>query len=137
MSTGWNFNFKKKNGRRKKGDLKYVQLFSRSGISTLKNENVIFEKGLNCGPAGRNALIRWIEYNYKMKNDEENSYPAVNACKIWQKTQSFQDVVLSGMVDFLKFLNVPKHVTYKNVFDNYLSPNFINKINSIGNSQKR
>ncbi|EWC86362.1 hypothetical protein PFNF54_05092 [Plasmodium falciparum NF54] len=136
MSTGWNFNFKKKNGRRKKGDLKYVQLFSRSGISTLKNENVIFEKGLNCGPAGRNALIRWIEYNYKMKNDEENSYPAVNACKIWQKTQSFQDVVLSGMVDFLKFLNVPKHVTYKNVFDNYLSPNFINKINSIGNSQK-
>ncbi|CRG94700.1 conserved Plasmodium protein, unknown function [Plasmodium gallinaceum] len=139
MSTGWNFNFnqKKYTEKKRKKKLKYIKLFNKRSIKNFKKKNeLLVRKRLNCGPAGRNALIKWIEYNYKLKNDEENRYPAVNACKVWQQTQSFQDIVLSGLVDFLKFLNVPKHITYKNVFDNYLSPKFINKINSITISQK-
>lgn len=69
--------------------------------------------------------------NYRLKNDEENSNPAVRACKVWRQTQSFQDVALSGLMDFLKFLNIPKHITYKHVFKNYLSPKFINKVKSV------
>ncbi|SCO94068.1 conserved Plasmodium protein, unknown function [Plasmodium malariae] len=137
MSTGWNFNFNQKYAKRKKKEeLRYIKLFNKKGLKTSREKNDLFREGLNCGPAGRNALIRWIEYNYELKNEEENGYPAVSACKVWQNTQSFQDITLSGLVDFLKFLNIPKHITYKNVFDNYLSLKFISKVKSIENSQK-
>ncbi|ETB56191.1 hypothetical protein, variant 1 [Plasmodium yoelii 17X] len=137
MSTGWNFNFGRKYAeRRRKEELNYINLFNQNEINNLNENPEVFKEGLNCGPAGRNALIRWIEYNYRLKNDEENSNPAVRACKVWRQTQSFQDVALSGLMDFLKFLNIPKHITYKHVFKNYLSPKFINKVKSVEKSQK-
>ncbi|CAD2100182.1 conserved Plasmodium protein, unknown function [Plasmodium vinckei brucechwatti] len=137
MSTGWNFNFGRKYAdRRRKEELNYINLFNQNEINNLNENPEVFREGLNCGPAGRNALLRWIEYNYQLKNDQENSNPAVRACKVWRQTQSFQDVALSGLMDFLKFLNIPKHITYKHVFKNYLSPKFINKVKSVEKSQK-
>ncbi|KJP86942.1 hypothetical protein AK88_03451 [Plasmodium fragile] len=137
MSTGWNF---QPNGKcvqgKKREELNYINIFDKGGIPNLKKKNGHFSNGLNCGPAGRKALIRWIEYNYQLKNEEENSYPALSACKVWQRRQSFQDKTLSGLVDFLKFLSIPKHVTYRTVFDNYLSPKFVNRLNSTESSQK-
>ncbi|SCM04144.1 conserved Plasmodium protein, unknown function [Plasmodium chabaudi chabaudi] len=137
MSTGWNFNFGRKYAeRRRKEELNYINIFNQNEINNLNENPEVFREGLNCGPAGRNALLRWIEYNYRLKNDKENSNPAVRACKVWRQTQSFQDVALSGLMDFLKFLNIPKHITYKHVFKNYLSPKFINKVKSVEKSQK-
>ncbi|EUD69422.1 hypothetical protein C922_00285 [Plasmodium inui San Antonio 1] len=137
MSTGWNFQL---NGKyvqgKKREELNYINIFDKGGILNLRKKNGKFSDGLNCGPAGRKALIRWIEYNYQLKNEEENSYPALSACKVWQKRQSFQDRTLSGLVDFLKFLSIPKHLTYRTVFDNYLSPKFVNSLSSTEASQK-
>ncbi|CAA9989644.1 conserved Plasmodium protein, unknown function [Plasmodium knowlesi strain H] len=137
MSTGWNFqpNGKSVKGKRRQ-ELNYINIFDQGGIPNFRKKNGQFSKGLNCGPAGRKALIRWIEYNYQLKNEDENSYPALSACNVWQRRQSFQDKTLSGLVDFLKFLSIPKHLTYRTVFDNYLFPKFVNRLSSTEASQK-
>ncbi|GAW82582.1 hypothetical protein, conserved [Plasmodium gonderi] len=137
MSSGWNFKFNRKYGQRKKGEaLNHINIFNNVDIQNFIEKNGKLRDGLNCGPAGRKALIRWIEYNYELKNEDENGYPLVSACKVWQRRQTFQDITLSGLVDFLKFLNIPKHITYRTLFDNYLFPKFVNKLNSIEKSQK-
>lgn len=68
MSTGWNFNFGRKYAeRRRKEELNYINLFNQNEINNLNENPEVFREGLNCGPAGRNALIRWIECKKKKK----------------------------------------------------------------------
>ncbi|KAF8821470.1 hypothetical protein IE077_001988, partial [Cardiosporidium cionae] len=84
--------------------------------------------GLHCGPSGRATLLHWLEQNYQLKSDRINENPGVEACKMWQETQGFQDEKAKSIVSFLRTLKISRNRVYKTLFEKYLKKKLLGKI---------
>ncbi|XP_953940.1 uncharacterized protein TA05930 [Theileria annulata] len=142
--TGWNIRFSNQPG---KGESYY----SEEQIPTERSEHSLLKvpSGLHCGPAGRRTLIKWLEGNgdlkqkycvldnYKLSRGINNANPGVMACRLWQESQGLPDEVSKAIVGLLKLQGIPTNITYRVLFENYLSKQLSSLMKRHSDSQEK
>eukprot|EP00375_Theileria_parva_P003676 XP_766361.1 hypothetical protein [Theileria parva strain Muguga] len=130
--TGWNIRF---SNQSEKGE----SYFSEEQIRSERSELSLLKvpSGLHCGPAGRRTLIKWLEDNYKLSRGINNANPGVMACRLWQESQGLPDEVSKAIVGLLKLQGIPTNITYKVLFENYLSKQLSSLMKRHSDSQEK
>ncbi|UKK00628.2 hypothetical protein MACK_000702 [Theileria orientalis] len=75
--------------------------------------------------------------NYKLSRGINNANPGVMACRLWQESQGLPDEVSKAIVGLLKLQGIPTNVTYKILFENYLSNHLSTLMKRYSGSQNK